>query len=53
MVDKVVDTAGSVFDHAIAPRAVLRGAGAWRQALPTISALCRRPLLLGRSSATA
>ncbi|MEI8250680.1 MAG: iron-containing alcohol dehydrogenase [Synechococcus sp. ELA057] len=53
MVDKVVDTAGSVFDHAIAPRAVLRGVGAWRQALPTIAALCRRPLLLGRSSATA
>jgi len=42
----------NVFDHAIAPRTVMRGAGAWSQALPQISALCRRPLLLGRSAAT-
>jgi len=37
----------------IAPALVLRGEGAWCQALPEIAALCRRPLLLGRSAATA
>ena len=37
----------------IAPALVLRGEGAWHQALPAIAALCRRPLLLGRSAATA
>jgi len=31
---------------------VLRGEGAWSEALPAIAALCRRPLLLGRSQAT-
>ncbi|MEB3332377.1 MAG: iron-containing alcohol dehydrogenase family protein [Synechococcaceae cyanobacterium] len=40
-------------DHQIAPRRVLRGRGAWSQALTPIAALCRRPLLLGRSAATA
>ncbi len=39
--------------HAIAPAQVLRGPGAWKQALPAIGALGRRPLLLGRSQATA
>jgi glycerol dehydrogenase len=39
--------------HAISPAAVLRGEGAWQQALITIPLLCRRPLLLGRSGATA
>ena len=38
--------------HAIAPAMVLRGDGAWQQALPPIAALTQRPLLLGRSSAT-
>jgi glycerol dehydrogenase len=38
--------------HAIAPAQVLRGAGAWRQALPRIAELSRRPFLLGRSAAT-
>ena len=38
--------------HAIAPAAVLRGEGAWAQALPQIAALSNTPLLLGRSSAT-
>ena len=38
--------------HAIAPAVVLRGEGAWREALPAITALSRRPLLLGRSAAT-
>ena len=39
--------------HAIAPARVLRGAGAWQQALPAMAELSRRPLLLGRSAATA
>jgi glycerol dehydrogenase len=38
--------------HAIAPAVVLRGEGAWGEAVPAIAALCRRPLLLGRSRAT-
>ena len=38
--------------HAISPALVLRGEAAWQQALPAISGLCRRPLLLGRSGAT-
>jgi glycerol dehydrogenase len=37
----------------IAPALVLRGEGAWRQALPAIAGLGHRPLLLGRSAATA
>ncbi|MBM5797585.1 MAG: iron-containing alcohol dehydrogenase family protein [Cyanobacteria bacterium K_Offshore_0m_m2_072] len=39
--------------HAIAPERVLRGCGAWDEALGLIPALCTRPLLLGRSDATA
>ena len=39
--------------QAIAPAVVLRGPGAWREALAPIAALSRRPLLLGRSAATA
>ena len=42
----------SVASHAIAPAAVLRGDGAWIQALPRIQALCTKPLLLGRSAST-
>jgi glycerol dehydrogenase-like iron-containing ADH family enzyme len=42
-----------VSQHAIAPVAVLRGPGAWGQALPRLPALVQRPLLLGRSPATA
>lgn len=38
--------------HRIAPAEVLRGEGAWQQALPRIARLCRRPLLLGRGAAT-
>ena len=38
--------------HAIAPAVVMRGCGAWHDAIPSIQSLCRRPLLLGRSSAT-
>ena len=39
-------------EHLIAPASVLRGEGAWEACLPAIGALCRRPLLLGRSCAT-
>ena len=43
----------TVSSHAIAPAAVLRGEGAWSEALPRIRDLCSKPLVLGRSSATA
>ena len=39
--------------HAIAPAEVLRGPGAWTQGVARIAQLCGRPLLLGRSAATA
>lgn len=39
--------------HAIAPAQVLRGSGAWSEAIPLIAALGTRVLLLGRSAATA
>ena len=39
--------------HVIAPAQVLRGEGSWREALPLVSRLADRPLLLGRSAATA
>jgi len=39
--------------HAIAPAEVLRGPGAWAEGLERIPGLCRRPLVLGRSAATA
>lgn len=42
----------TVSEHAIAPAAVLRGDGAWSQALVRLKALGRRPLLLGRSAGT-
>ncbi len=43
----------SLSEHLIAPARVLRGKGAWEASLPAIAALCRRPLFLGRSRATA
>lgn len=42
----------SVSVHAISPAVVLRGEAAWVEAGPRIAALCSRPLVLGRSSAT-
>ena len=39
--------------HAIAPARVLRGEGAWAEALPQLAELGRHVLLLGRSQATA
>jgi len=41
-----------VHRHAIAPARVLRGPGAWSQALELLPSLVQRPLLLGRSTAT-
>ena len=43
----------SISSHAIAPASVLRGDGAWDEALPQIKKLCSRPLVLGRSASTA
>ena len=43
----------TISSHTIAPAAVVRGEGAWTASLDRISALCIRPLLLGRSAATA
>ncbi|MBL6801544.1 MAG: iron-containing alcohol dehydrogenase family protein [Synechococcus sp. BS307-5m-G38] len=43
----------SISAHAIAPAVVLRGEGAWKQALPKVASLGEAPLLLGRSGATA
>ncbi len=42
-----------ISSHAIAPASVLRGDGAWDEALPQIKSLCSSPLVLGRSAATA
>jgi len=43
----------SVSAHAIAPAVVLRGEGAWKQALPKVASFGKSPLFLGRSGATA
>ena len=43
----------SISSHSIAPASVLRGDGAWDEALPQIKSLCSRPLVLGRSVSTA
>ena len=42
----------SISSHSIAPASILRGDGAWEEALPLITSLCSRPLVLGRSSCT-
>ena len=44
--------ASSLQQHAIAPATVLRGEGAWAEALPLVADLSQAPLLLGRSAAT-
>ena len=41
-----------VCSHAIAPATVLRGDGAWQEALPAIASLTSHALVLGRSPAT-
>ena len=43
----------SISSHAIAPANVLRGQGAWTEALPLIAELCQKPFVLGRSAGTA
>ena len=43
----------TISSHAIAPANVLRGSGAWGEALPLIAQLCQKPFVLGRSEATA
>ncbi len=44
--------ATTIQQHAIAPAVVLRGDGAWQEALPAIAHLCQQPFLLGRSAST-
>ena len=41
-----------VCSHTIAPATVLRGEGAWREALPAVASLTSRALVLGRSQST-
>ena len=41
-----------VYSHSIAPATVLRGHGAWLEALPTVACLAGNALVLGRSEAT-
>ena len=43
---------GLISPQAIAPTTLLRGQGAWGEALSRVPHLCQRPFLLGRSSAT-
>ena len=47
------ESSGALMAQAVAPRLVLRGDGAWQEAVPAIGVLLGRPLLLGRSQATA
>ena len=42
----------SIYIHSISPSKVVRGEGAWINSLELISKLCKRPLILGRSSST-
>tara|TARA_B100000965_G_scaffold120201_1_gene99175 strand:- start:4794 stop:5894 length:1101 start_codon:yes stop_codon:yes gene_type:complete len=38
--------------HSISPSKVVRGEGAWSKSLISITKLCKRPLIIGRSSST-
>ena len=38
--------------HTISPSQVVRGEGAWREAIESIIKLCKRPLIIGRSNST-
>ena len=42
----------SINNHSISPLKVVRGEGAWIKSLNLISKLCKKPLILGRSSST-
>ena len=39
-------------NHSISPSNVVRGEGAWADSLDLITQLCKRPLIIGRSSST-
>ena len=38
--------------HSISPSKVVRGKGAWDKSIESITKLCKRPLIIGRSSST-
>ena len=38
--------------HSISPSKVVRGEGAWTKSIESITKLCKRPLIIGRSSST-
>ena len=42
----------SIINHCISPSQVVRGQGAWIKSLDLITKLCKRPLIIGRSSST-
>ncbi|WP_269606243.1 iron-containing alcohol dehydrogenase [Prochlorococcus marinus] len=42
----------SINNHSISPSKVVRGDGAWFKSLDLITKLCRRPLIIGKSSCT-
>ena len=39
-------------NHSISPSNVIRGEGAWLKSLDLITKLCKKPLIIGRSSST-
>tara|TARA_Y100001968_G_scaffold276308_1_gene270523 strand:- start:350 stop:1468 length:1119 start_codon:yes stop_codon:yes gene_type:complete len=41
-----------ISSHSISPTKVVRGEGAWNKSLDLLISLCKRPLLIGRSSTT-
>ncbi|WP_269617247.1 iron-containing alcohol dehydrogenase family protein [Prochlorococcus marinus] len=42
----------SINNHSISPSKIVRGDGAWIKSLDLIAKLCKRPLIIGRSSST-
>ena len=42
----------SINNHSIAPSKVVRGEDAWIKSIDLVTQLCKRPLLIGRSSST-
>ncbi len=42
----------SINIHNISPSKVFRGTGAWNKSIESITKLCKRPLIIGRSSST-
>ena len=42
----------SINIHTISPSKIVRGEGAWNNSIELITKLCKRPLLIGRSSST-